>query len=598
MARKPNTADPKGNERSRPSGAPPGLEDDPLYAVPDESLDRVERVIAVSRAVLSVCALGVLFLDPRRPMYSTSALYVVLVAYIVYSTALLWLFTNRGMRSRTSSRPILLADVGWFTLIVGLSEGSSSPFFLFYLFAVCTAAIRWGIRTTLRIAVLSGGLYLVGVLLVRRIVLGPDFSMHTAHLMRPTYLILLAYLVGFIGEHELSAKRRLIEMVSLQREVAGRSRSPMITLARVLRHVTRFFGADYVLLQLRLPEALALEWEGARRPGQRLFVRTVSPTPWSPAAAGTLSYRVSHAVGNWGRRVETFAFASLRPLRLSEPDEPGFLSRSRTRSLISVPIRSPGGVRGRLMIGRSNANFAREDLDFCQTLVTQAGMILDNVSLQAKAEELAVAEERARIARDVHDGFVQSLASLDVGIEVCRRLVRKEPARLAGELADLQRAVKQGYRDARRYLDRLRDRRPHGPDVDEAVRELVREFREKGEISVELEAHAEGVPARDGVGFEVLQIVREGLTNILRHSGARNASVVLESRNGEFHVSIRDDGRGFPAAASSDTQELPRTAAPWSIRERVEALGGTLSLSSTIGGGSEIRITLPKALSQ
>jgi signal transduction histidine kinase len=403
-------------------------------------------------------------------------------------------------------------------------------------------------------------------------------------------------LVGFIGEHELSAKRRLIEMVSLQREVAGRSRSPVITLACALRHVARFFGADYVLLQLRLPQAPPIEWEGARSPGQRLLVRTVSPTSWSPAAAGTLSYRVSHAVGNWGRRVETFAFGSLRPLRLTERDEPGFLSRSRTRSVISVPIRAPGGIRGRLMLGRTHANFAREDLDFCQTLVAQAGMVLDNVILQSKAEELAVAEERARIARDVHDGFVQSLASLDVGIEVCRRLERKDPARLSGELAELQRTVKQGYRDARRYLDRLRDQKPHGPDVDEAVRELVREFRDRGDVAVELEAHAEGVPARHGVGFEVLQIVREGLTNIIRHSGARNACVTVDARNGEFYVAIRDDGRGFPAASSSDTQELPRTAAPWSIRERVEALGGSLHLSSKIGGGSEIRITLPKAM--
>jgi signal transduction histidine kinase len=360
--------------------------------------------------------------------------------------------------------------------------------------------------------------------------------------------------------------------------------------------LARFFGADYALLQLRPPQGPAIEWEGIRKAGQRLLVRTVDPTPWSPDTAGTLCYRVSHALGNWGRRVEAFQSRSLRPKHLAEGEEPGFLSRSRTRSLLSVPIRAPGGIRGRLMLGRSHSNFSREDLDFCQTLVTQAAMILDNVVLQSKAEELAVAEERARIARDVHDGFVQSLASLDVGIEVCRRLERKEPDRLGAELAELQRAVKQGYRDARRYLDRLRDRRPHGPDLDEAVRELVREFREHGDVAVELDASAEGVPARDGVGFEVLQIVREGLTNIVRHSGARNAVVAVTADNGEFHVLIRDDGRGFPAAAASKDEELPRSVAPWSIRERVEALGGTLELRSRIGGGSEIRVTLPKAV--
>jgi signal transduction histidine kinase len=414
--------------------------------------------------------------------------------------------------------------------------------------------------------------------------------------MRPVYLVLLGYLVGFIGEHELSTKRRLIEMVSMQREVAGRSHSALVTLARSLRHLTRFFGVDYVSLQLRMPQGAAIEWEGTRRPGQRLFLRTTEPTSWSPAAASTMSFRVSHALGNWGRRVEGYKPRSLRPLHVPESDEPGFLSRSRTRSLISVAIRSPDGTRGRLMLGRSHTNFSREDLDFCRTLVTQAAMILDNVVLQSKAEELAVAEERARIARDVHDGFVQSLASLDVGIEVCRRLERKEPARLRIELSDLQRTVKQGYRDARRYLDRLRDRRMQGPDLEEAVRELVREFRRHGDIAVELDADAEGVPARQGVGFEILQIVREGLTNIARHSGARNARICVLAHNGELDVTIRDDGRGFPAATSERDEELPHSVAPWSIRERVDALGGTLHLRSRVGGGSEIRVTLPRTV--
>src|SRR6185503_11582774 len=114
----------------RPDSPRNGEPQDPLYAMPDESLDRVERVIAVSRVVLAISALPIMLLDPRRPMYSTTPLYVVLGAYIVYSVALLWLFT-RGMRARTSSRPILVADVTWFTLIVLLSQGGTSPFFLF-----------------------------------------------------------------------------------------------------------------------------------------------------------------------------------------------------------------------------------------------------------------------------------------------------------------------------------------------------------------------------------------------------------------------------------------------------------------------------------
>ena len=99
----------------------------------------------------------------------------------------------------------------------------------------------------------------------------------------------------------------------------------------------------------------------------------------------------------------------------------------------------------------------------------------------------------------------------------------------------------------------------------------------------------------DGIGFEVLQIVREGLTNIVRHAGAAKASILVEARNGTVEVVIRDDGRGFPAAAESSSEEIPLSAAPWSIRDRVASLGGTLKLTSVVGRGSEIRITLPRA---
>jgi signal transduction histidine kinase len=289
----------------------------------------------------------------------------------------------------------------------------------------------------------------------------------------------------------------------------------------------------------------------------------------------------------------------MRPRQVSYDDEPGFLARSRLRSLISIPVSSQEGTRGRLLLGRSSANFSREDLAFCRTLAAQAAVVLDNVVLQSKAETLAVAEERARIARDIHDGFVQSMASIDVGIEVCRQIGKKKPERLGNELADLQLVVKQGYREARHYMDLLRDRNLHGPDVREAARSLVGEFRDRSEFEIELRADMNDIPAGGGIGFEVLQIVREGLTNIARHAGATRVRVSIRRENGDIEVIVRDNGRGFPdageGASDEPWRELPTRLAPWSIRERVEALGGKLALCSRSGEGSELRVTLPFA---
>ncbi len=565
-----------------------------LSPLADDSLQRSERTIAAGRVMLAVAAIVITLLNPREPILSTTALYIVLGSYIAYSLWLLWLFTYRADPSEKFAKPILAADIVWSTVIIGVGEGGASPFFLFYFFALCSAAIGFGLKTTMRVAASSAVSYIIGVLIVRRYALGPEFYLHSAHLMRPIYLVLLGYLVGVIGEHELSAKRRLIEMISMQQE-ADRTRGTSYALVRLFRRILRFFDADYALLQLRPIDAPALDWEGGRsKDGRVPVLRSAEPGSWTNLSAGDLSYRVSHAVGNWGRTVESFPPSGAFPSTLTEAQEPGFLARSRSRSIISVPLSSQDGTRGRLLLGRRSPNFSYDDVSFCRTLAAQAAVVLDNMILQSKAEDLAVAEERARIARDVHDGFVQSLASIDVGIEVCRRTGRRNPDALSTELASLQQTVKQGYREARRYMDLLRDQTPRGPAVSEAIRELVRDFREREDLDIALETDTTDLEAAHGIGFDILQIVREGLTNIARHAHASRASLTVNFENDEVSLTLRDNGAGFPAAPTNDVmEELPSASAPWSIRERVEALGGRLSIRSGSGQGSELSVRLP-----
>jgi signal transduction histidine kinase len=575
----------------------PGSVSGPQAAERYDSTERSERALAVSRFILALSALAIIVLDPRQPLFGSRPLYVIVASYALYSAILLYLFSRQQLRLQAISERVLFADVGWYTLIIALSEGGTSLFYLFYLFTICNAAIHWGARMTMRIAFLCAVLYLGSILAVRRVTLGPDAVLQSAHFIRPTYLVLLGYLVGLIGEHELAAKKRLVEVLALQR-MASRSTDPMATLVRSVVRVGHFYEADYLLVQMRMPDGARFEWEGVRSDSGRFVIRDLPTTSWLPASSGPLSYRVAHNFGSWGRVVECYASDESGPDRINESDEPAFLARSRMRSLISVPISAPEGHRGRILVSRARSNYSRQDLDFFRTLVAQGAIILDKLLLRVKAEDLAVAEERARIARDVHDGFVQSLASLDVGLEVCRKLQTKDPEGLAVELEAVQRNVKQGYRDARRYLEQLREHSALGPDVDTAVGEMVRDFRGRGETVVELHTDAEGIPARHGVGRELVQIVREGLSNIARHADAGSALVSVEAGPSAFRLTIKDNGRGFPAAGAAGNGELPISEAPWSIRERVEALGGTLKLRSEAGGGSEIEITLPRREAQ
>ena len=210
----------------------------------------------------------------------------------------------------------------------------------------------------------------------------------------------------------------------------------------------------------------------------------------------------------------------------------------------------------------------------------QAAAAFEAARLQAKAEEVAVLEERARIARDLHDGFIQSLAGIDLRAEACRKMLDRDPTRVAHELEELQQTVERGYREVRHYLNVLRSASREAHDLHAALEQVAAEFsiRERLRVKLELPPEDPGLPP--STAYELTQIVREALRNAVRHGGAKDATVKLTTYGA--HCSLHDPrqrprlssarrGRSVPTASSHSA------AVPWSIRERTAALGGTLA---------------------
>src|SRR5947208_5423785 len=130
------------------------------------------------------------------------------------------------------------------------------------------------------------------------------------------------------------------------------------------------------------------------------------------------------------------------------------------QALLVAPVLVQREPRGHVAVVReTRRKFTRDELEFLLLLVGQAAAGFENVRLQEKAEEYAVAEERGRIARDLHDGFIQSLAGIDLRVEACKLLLRRDPTRVPRELEELHQAVDGGYREVRHYLTVLRE--PH-----------------------------------------------------------------------------------------------------------------------------------------
>jgi signal transduction histidine kinase len=201
----------------------------------------------------------------------------------------------------------------------------------------------------------------------------------------------------------------------------------------------------------------------------------------------------------------------------------------------------------------------------------------------------AVTEERARIARELHDVVGHSVSVMTVQASAVRRLLRPEQAREREALLIVERTGREALAEMRRMVGVLR-RPEEGPALApqpslEHVGRLVEQAREAG-LSVELRVEGDPQPLPAGVDLTAYRLVQEGLTNALKHARAERAQVVVRYGDGDLEVTVSDDGRG---AGSGDGGGHGLVG----MRERVAVFGGELEAGPRAEGGYRLRAKLP-----
>lgn len=201
--------------------------------------------------------------------------------------------------------------------------------------------------------------------------------------------------------------------------------------------------------------------------------------------------------------------------------------------------------------------------------------------------------ERQRIAADFHDGPLQSFMSFQMRLEVVRRLLQRDAGKGMAELVSLQEFCRAQVAELRAYI---RGMRPVEVDagLNASVRRLAENFQKDTGISTSFLAADFKDPADSEICLEVLQVIREALHNIHKHSRASRVSVALQRVDGQIQIAIDDDGTGFPFAGAYSLDELDQLrAGPGSIKRRVRGLNGQLTLDSNPGRGSALKIRIP-----
>jgi two-component system sensor histidine kinase DegS len=262
-------------------------------------------------------------------------------------------------------------------------------------------------------------------------------------------------------------------------------------------------------------------------------------------------------------------------------------------SMISVPIILGSEFRGRLyLVNQGRRVFSYADLQHLNLIVSQLGPLLENFRLLQRMQRVQVLEEKNRIARDLHDGLLQSLASLDLRFEVCHKLFRELPSPVLEELKEFQKIVRDEYTQLRSYMKRLKTPAFAGLELHEALEDYARAFERESGLKVKLILPQQPVAFSRSTGRELYQIIHEALVNVRKHARAREVQITLEEQSGIARVGISDDGCGFPETPNTEPKGGGR-AWPWSIQERTTALGGSLKVQSSATRGSQLMLEIP-----
>jgi two-component system nitrate/nitrite sensor histidine kinase NarX len=278
---------------------------------------------------------------------------------------------------------------------------------------------------------------------------------------------------------------------------------------------------------------------------------------------------------------------------------PDFLAAQSFRTVTAVNMGLSGEWQGRIYLFDASGTNAEEPIHFLEALTEHVSPALTNVFLLRRLRARAGAAERARVARELHDGAIQSLFAIEMKLEAFRRAADRSAAFIDSQVGELQELVRGEVLSLRELMQALRPVELEGSDqLTDVLANLVERFRRDTGISARFVCTERGVAVPPTRALEFVRIVQEALVNVRKHSQARNVLVSLTSEDGVCRLVIEDDGRGFAFEGRLTATELEhRRIGPAVIKERARLAGADLAVESSPGFGARIEIALGQEIS-
>lgn len=560
-----------------------------------------ERILSTARVVLALTSVLAFQYNSFRFEYP-NLIDALLLVYCAHSLALMGTLWFRKKSEFRHSALVHTTDLLWPAVISLVTNGPSSPFFLYFVFAILGAAFRWGLRESL--------LTVVGALAAmtadaKILTLGPMARLFESHfdanvfVVRTVYMVILAFLVGSLAESEKQRRAEALSIAQISSFVrvdAGLKG----TLQAVLHQVLTLFGARELVLVAGDPgnlranlwrverletDDVVFSWGHLESPDWRQYAFEL-PSPAAAAAWRRNKDRSVILLDREGNRVR-----GMRSLL-----DAGFSVRHLFDSLLCIGIPAMPDISARLFLfdPRLGGGTA-EQLRFLQYLTQQISPAVYNVYILRRLRSRAASVERGRVARELHDGVVQTLHAIAFRLYALRTNSTLVSPECAQELLEIQELVQAETTSLRTLIHQLKPVDFDPRHLVDFLGGVIERYRYETGIQAKFVCDVADVTLRPQACREVAGIVQEALANVLKHSGAENVLVRLSAESGRWILSVEDDGRGFAFSGKLSQAELEKIrVGPLIIKERVRSLGGELTIESKPSQGARLVITFPQ----
>jgi signal transduction histidine kinase len=247
-----------------------------------------------------------------------------------------------------------------------------------------------------------------------------------------------------------------------------------------------------------------------------------------------------------------------------------------------------------LLFGAQLGPKREDELRFAAKLMQSISPAVYSVYLVRRLRNRIGALERARVARELHDGAIQSLISIEMQVDVMRRKAKLD-ADLSADLGRIQHLLQKQVLEIRELMQQLRPTDITPQQFVDFLSNTVDRFRRDTGINANFQSDVQEVDLTPLQCRELGRILQEALVNVRKHSGASNVNVNLAPDDGWLLLTIDDDGKGFDFSGRMNSQQLTEAQiGPTIIKDRVRSIAGELEIESAPGQGARLRVALPR----